>query len=550
MLRQPSISRASALTLPRWLTPRRALAALLALFSLALIGGASFKYARWGQGFDMVDFHMPIWGTLQGKFLLVSRYNFTDTFMGLDVALGFLPAIPFYAIAPSAYTLVAVQVLMLASAAVPVFLIARDRFASEWAGVAWAAAYLLYPTTQFMAMAGPFQPRVPALVCFFWAFYFLERRRLLPYLALLGAAMLARTDAALVVLAFGMLAALKRARWPFAVWPILVGMAYFYVAITYITPLFYSPSFQPARVAVPFDLSRDYNDLWPCGLSPQACYYMHLGGGLGEIARNIITHPVEIFFFLFEPAKLEYLALLLGALLFLPLLAPRELLLAAPIIGINLLSTRPYQYSIEEQYQILVIPGLLIAAIYGGAWLWELWSRGAEEQRSRRAGEQGSRGAEEQGSRGAEEQRSRGTKEQRRLLSPAVPLLLVLLFIGLTNIPLKNPVISSLRNPESAARVALMERMRAQIPPAAKVAATSFLAPHLLPREELYYIPGGKMHHQADEADYVFIDTRASGLRAEAAKGNDILGELLADPGWEIVDQADDLILLRKRPGA
>ena len=523
MIRQQTAGRAAALALPGWLTPRRALAALLIGFSLALIGGASFKYARWGQGFDMVDFHMPIWGTLQGKFLLVSRYNFTDTFMGLDVALGFLPAIPFYALLPSAYTLVAVQVLLLASAAVPVFLIARDRFASEWAGVAWAAAYLLYPTTQFMAMAGPFQPRVPALVCFFWAFYLLERRRLWPYLALLGLGALARTDAALVVVAFGMVAGLKRARWPFAVWPILAGLAYFYVAITYVTPQFYSPSFQPARVEVPFDLSRDYNDLWPCGLSPQACYYMHLGGSLGAIAKNILTHPVEIFFFLFEPAKLEYLALLLGALLFLPLLAPRELLLAAPIIGINLLSTRPYQYSIEEQYQILVIPGLVIAGIYGSAWLWERLAR------RREAGG----GRQEAGSR-----------------LGAIALLALVGLVGLTNIPLRNPVISSLRNPESAARVALMERMRAQIPPEAKVAATSFLAPHLLPREELYYIPGGKMHHQADEADYVFIDTRASGLRAEAARGNDILGRLLADPGWEIVDQADDLILLRKRAGA
>lgn len=504
------------LAAPRWLTPRRALGALLLGFCLALIAGASFKYARWGQGFDMVDFHMPVWGTTQGKFLLVSRYNFTDTFMGLDVALGFLPAVPFYALIPSAYTLVALQVLLLASAALPVFLIARDRYGSEWAGTAWAAAYLLYPTTQFMAMAGPFQPRVPALVCFFWAFYFLERRRLWPYLALLGVGMLARTDAALVVVAFGMVAALKRARWPFAVWPILVGLAYFYVAITYITPLFYSPSFQPVRVEVPFDLSRDYNDLWPCGLSPQACYYMHLGGSLGEIAKNILTHPVEIFFFLFEPAKLEYLALLLGALLFLPLLAPRELLLAAPIIGINLLSTRPYQYSIEEQYQILVIPGLVIAGIYGGAWLWEqVARRWAADDRRRPAG---------------------------------LALLALVALVGLTNIPLKNPVISSFRNPETAERVALMEQMKALIPADAKVAATSFLAPHLLPREEIYYIPGGKMHHQPEEADYAFIDARASGLRAEAARGNDILGRLRADPQWEVLREADDLILLRKLP--
>jgi len=528
MIRHHAAKSTNAVALPAWLTPRRALVALLVGFSLALIGGASFKYARWGQGFDMVDFHMPIWGTLHGKFLLVSRYNFTDTFMGLDVALGFLPAIPFYAIAPSAYTLVALQVLLLASAAVPVFLIARDRFRSEWAGVVWAAVYLLYPTTQFMAMAGPFQPRVPALVCFFWAFLFLERRRLWPYLALLFVGMLARTDAALVVVAFGMVAGLRRARWPFAVWPILVGLAYFYVAITYITPLFYSPSFQPARVEVPFDLSRDYNDLWPCGVSPQACYYMHLGGSLGAIAKNIVTHPVEIFFFVFEPAKLQYMALLLGALLFLPLLAPRELLLAAPVLGINLLSTRPYQYSIEEQYQILVIPGVLIAAIYGAAWLWELWNRRTKEQRNK----------------------GPAPVQQRSVswASTAVPLLFVLLFVGLSNIPLKNPVISSLRNPESAARVAVMERMRAAIPPSAKVAATSFLAPHLLPREELYYIPAGKMHHQADEADYVFIDRRASGLRAQAQAGNDILGRLLADPTWAVVDEEDDLILLRKLP--
>ena len=119
--------------------------------------------------------------------------------------------------------------------------------------------------------------------------------------------------------------------------------------------------------------------------------------------------------------------------------------------------------------------------------------------------------------------------------------------VGLLNIPLKNPAVSALRNPERPERVAIMERMRAEIPPDAKVAATSFQAPHLLPRLELFYIPGGKMHHQADEADYVFIDRRAAGLRDQLALGNDILGRLLADPAWEIVDEADELILLRRR---
>ncbi len=510
MLRDQTIQSRIAVQ-PAWLSPGRALAALLLVFSAIIVGAAAYKYANWGHGFDMVDFHMPIWGTLHGRFLLVSRYNFTDTFMGLDVALGFLPAIPFYALVPSAYTLVVVQTLLLASAAIPVYLIARDRLGSPWAGVAFAALYLLYPTTQFMAMAAPFQPRIPGLVALFWAFWFLERRRLGPYLLLLGLAMLTRTDAALVVVAFGLYAGLRRLPWAYSLVPLLVGLVYFYVAITDITPRFYSPEFQPVRVEVPFDLSRDYNDMWPCGVSPQACYYLHLGSGIPSIVKNILTHPIEVFFFVVQPAKLAYLVLMFAGLLFLPLFAPRELLLAAPIFAINLLSNRVYQYVITEQYQILAIPGMVIAAIYGAAWLWARLTRGA--RRGERAG--------------------------------ALALGAIVALVALINLPLKNPVVSALRNPERPERVALMERMKAEIPPDAVVAATSFLAPHLLPREELYYIPGGKMHHQVDEAEYAFIDTRASGLRAEAARGNDIVARLRADPAWMIVDEEDGLILFR-----
>ena len=511
-------------------SPARALAALMLLASLALFAGAAFKYARWGQGFDMVDFSMPFWATMRGRFLGISRFNFTDTFLGLDLALGFLPALPFFALAPSAYTLAAVQVLMLVSGALPVYLIARERHASDWAGLAWAAVYLLYPTTQFVALAGPFQPRVPGLLCVLWAFYCFERQRLAPYLILLFLAMLSRSDAALIVIAFGLYALLRRRDWRWWALPILVGGAYFYAAISYITPLFYSPSFRPERVSLPFDLSRDYNDMWPCGLSPQACYYLHLGGSLPEIAKNILTHPVQIFFFLFQPAKLAYLALMFGSLLLLPLFAPRELLLAAPIFAINLLSNRVSQYIVSEQYQILVIPGMIIAAIYGGAWLWE-------RPVIRRWTVDGGRLA----------QPSTIVVDQSSLTvhrpSSTVLLLALVVLVGLWNIPLKNPVISTFRNPETAKRVALMEQMRAMIPPDATVAATSFLAPRLLPRDALYYIPAGKMHHQIDEAQYAFIDTRAAVL-----VGSGIVEGLRADPQWRVIAEEDELILFEKIP--
>ncbi|RRR74498.1 MAG: DUF2079 domain-containing protein [Candidatus Viridilinea halotolerans] len=508
-----------------WLTPLRALWGLMVVVALLLMGAGSYKYSYWGHGFDMVDFHMPIWGTLQGRFLLVSRYNFTDTFMGLDVALGFLPAIPFYALLPSAYTLVVVQTLLLVSGALPVYLIARARLGDGWAGVGFAALYLFYPTTQFMGMAAPFQPRIPGMVLLLWAFWMLEQRRLWPYLLLLGLAMLTRTDAALVVVAFGMYAALRRLPWAFAVVPFLVGLIYFYVAITYITPQFYSASFAPEKVEVPFDLSRDYNEMWPCGVSPQACYYLHLGGSIPEIIKNILTHPVEIFFFIFQGEKLWYLFLLLGGLLFLPLLAPRELLLAAPIVGINLLSDRVYQYVITEQYQILVIPGMVIAAIYGGERVLGMmgkWGAGSREQGAVPA--------------------SRFPLPASRLSPLASRFCLgMVVLVLLINIPLKNPVVSAMRNPERPERVAIMERMKAQIPPDAVVAATSFLAPHMLPREKIYFIPGGPMHHPPDLADYVFIDSRAAALQ-----GTGIVEGFRNDPRWRLLDQAEDLLLFER----
>ncbi|WP_245863159.1 DUF2079 domain-containing protein [Candidatus Viridilinea mediisalina] len=535
-----------------WLTPLRALWGLMGAVAVLWIGAGSYKYSYWGHGFDMVDFHMPIWGTLQGRFLLVSRYNFTDTFMGLDVALGFLPAIPFYALVPSAYTLVVVQTLLLVSGALPVYLIARERIGAAWAGVAFAALYLFYPTTQFMAMAAPFQPRIPGLVLLLWAFWMLEQRRLWPYLLLLGLAMLTRTDAALVVVAFGMYAALRRLPWAFALVPFLVGLVYFYVAITYITPQFYSDTFTPERVEVPFDLSRDYNEMWPCGVSPQACYYIHLGGSIPEIIKNILTHPVEIFFFIFQPEKLWYLFLLLAGLLFLPIFAPRELLLAAPIVGINLLSDRIFQYVITEQYQILVIPGMIIAAIYGGAWVLAMEKRGAESR------EQGA-GSREQGAVSAS--RFSLLASRFSLLASRLPLLAsrlpppasrlpppasrfyigMIILVLLINIPLRNPVVSAIRNPELPERVAIMERMKAQIPPDAVVAATSFLAPHMLPRERILFIPGGPMHHPPDLADYAFIDSRAAALQ-----GTGIVEGFHADPQWRLLDAEQDLLLFQR----
>jgi hypothetical protein len=494
----------------RAIRPEWALVALVVLYSIFMIAGLSYKHSYWGQGFDQVDYELAIWNTTQGRFLGVSRYNFTDTFMGLDVALGFLPAVPFYAIVPSAQTLIVLQSLLLASGAIPVYLIARRLLESKWAGVAWAAVYLLYPTTQFVNMTAPFQARIPGVLCILWAFLFFQRQQLRPTLLLLFVGMTSRTDAALVVVAFGLYALAMRRDWRWWAPPILIGGLYFYLAISVIAPAFYSPGYQARLTEAQVSQQQDYNECWPCG-SAQIGYYSHLGESLPDIVINIITHPLQVIQLMFSPEKLWYLFLMFGTLLFLPLLAPRELLLAAPIFAINLLSTRVYQYVITEQYQTLLIPGMIIAGMSGSVVLWNwLQPRIPDEGQRRQIG--------------------------------AGLLLGMFLLVGFFNIPLRNPVVSAFRNPEVPERVAIMERMKARIPPDARVAATSFLGPHLIPREELYFIPGGEMHHQVDEAEYAFIDARAATLQ-----GSGFVEALRADPSWELIDEERELLLFRKR---
>lgn len=497
------------------LTPTKILAGMILLYFVFLTAGMAFKWAMWGQGFDHVDYEQAIWNTIQGRPFQISRYNFTNSILGMDFMPGLLFAVPFYALWPSAYMLDILQSALLALGAVPVYLIARDRFGGNpKAGLAWAAAYLLYPTLQFVNMTPPWQPRTLAILCLLWAFRFFEQKRLLPFLAMLAIAITTRTDVSLVVIAFGLLAALYRRNWRWWAPAIVLGFGWFYLSTSILTPSFYNPGYKPTTGTVNLDPNQSQQAAaWP-GPSAQLGYYAHLGKDPVDIVKNIVTHPVATFKLMFTPAKLWYLFLMFATLLFLPLLAPDILLLTAPIFLINLLSLRVYQYTIKEQYQALIIPGIVIAGIVGSARLWQWYSRRRE---------------------------TRGLPALHTI--PTAILLVPVLLIGALHVPLKNPVISAFRNHEDPARIALMESFKAMIPRDAKVATTSFLAPHMLPRQYLFYLPPGPMHPSVDVADYAFIDERADVLKDQPQ----LLQYLRTSPRWKLVREENQLVLFKQQ---
>ncbi len=490
---------------------RFVLAGMLLLYALLLFGGLTFKYLHWGQGYDQIDYQQSIWNTTQGRFLEISHYRHTNHLWGMDFIPAILLIVPFYALVPSALTLNFFQATFMALGAWPVYGIARDRFqGSPLAGLGWAAIYLLYPSLWFVTMSAPWQPRTLAIPALLGAFYMLQRRRWWPFLGLLLLALTARTDVSLVVFAFGLLAGLWRLGRRWTLPPLLLGLAWFYLSTAYIVPAFYRDDYQPQAGQI----GRSYDKTWP-GTSPQLAYYSHLGNSAGEIVWTIVTHPVDTLELMLTPPKLRYLTLMLLPLAFLPLLAPDVALLASPILAMNLLSTRVHQFTIREQYQALVIPGLLLAAIVGGARLWSWW-RARDKQRGR---------------------------DNRQVAFLALGGLLV--YALAINLLLKNPVVTTLRYREDPARIAVMEELRAMVPPDASVATTSFLAPRMMPRRAIYYLPHGPMFPPLEQAEYLFIDTRASALQ-ETAERRDFVTEIRTSPEWTILADRDDLLLARR----
>lgn len=487
---------------------RLVLVGMIVLYTLVLFGGLTFKYLHWGQGYDQIDYQQSIWNTTQGRFLEISHYRHTDHLWGMDFIPAILLIVPFYALVPSALTLNFFQAGCMALGAWPVFGIARDRFGgSRLAGLGWAAIYLLYPSLWFVTMSAPWQPRTLAIPALLGAFYMLQRRRWWPFLGLLALALTTRTDVSLVVCAFGLLAALWRLGWRWALPPLLIGLAWFYLSTAYIVPAFYRSDYQPQEGQI----GQSYEETWP-GKSPQLAYYAHLGDSAGEIVWTMVTRPVAVARLMFTPPKIEYLILLLLPLAFLPLLAPDVALLAGPILAMNLLSTRVYQFTIREQYQALVIPGLVLAAIVGGARLWAWWQRQPTDHRP---------------------------PTVDRPLALAI-IALIVYALGM-NLLLKNPVVTTIRYREDPQRIALMEELRTQVPPDAALATTSFLAPRMMPRRYIYYLPNGPMFPPLERAEYLFIDARAAALQDTG-----FVEQIRTSPQWEILADQDDLLLARQ----
>jgi uncharacterized membrane protein len=461
------------------------LVAVMMVGYTVILSAASFaKYNAYGMGFDLALYEQQIWNTANGRWFETSVFSFTNNALGVDLQLIEAPLAAAYALVPSIYTLLFLQSAALALGALPVYLMAREKLGSGLAGAGLGLVYLLYPVVVNTNLY-ELRLRSFAVAPLLFALYFLETRRLRWFYLALLLALLCRTDIGLTVAMVGIYALWRRRSWAWSIVPIAVGLLWVVLGVFVIVPRLSS--------GAPYLFTS---------------IYYNLGATPAEIVTTLVTRPLYVVQQVVTPGKIEYLNGLLAPVAFLALLNPPALLMAAPTLGLNLLSPSRLHWDLTHGYSIIVVPFVFYATVMAIAWV---RARGAKGFWGTGAG-------------------------------LGIPVGAAIVAALVVNLAWGNATTRWIARKPSP-RVALVREIAAQIPADAPLATSSLVAPVLPPRRALYYFPGNQSYGASNLglAEYLLADR--IGANEEATRA---LAEIRRDPRWQVVVEREGLILLRQ----
>ncbi len=337
---------------------------LLALAVLVYAVGFSYltinRYAAFeARAQDMGNLNQAIWNLAHGNGLRFTNYEGITSRLSLHVEPILLLIAPIYRLYPQVETLLIIQAVVVALGAIPLFALARHKLGSDWAGLAFALAFLLNPTVQG-ANWYEFHPVTLAPTLILAAFYFLVTGRTgwFALFAVLAAG--CKEEIALLIFMIGFYAfvALRRRVLGSVTMILALGWALFAVL-----------GIQNTVAAGNIHWDR----------------YAYLGDSPVTIVRSMLTQPALVWQQLQAANVLRYLFLLFLPLAFTPIFGLDLFLLSLPSLAINLLADFPPMQEVNSLiYAAPIVPFVMLGGVYGTArlqsWLARAWSGGGTEQ--------------------------------------------------------------------------------------------------------------------------------------------------------------------------
>lgn len=442
-------------------------------------------------GFDLGVWDQMVWNTLHGRPFWLTLHNDITNGLGDHVELILLLMPAFYGLRNGPETLLVLQTLLVSLGAIPIYWLAQERLGSEMAGLVFALVYLLFPALQAAITFDihSLTLAVPLLAYTLWAMY-TQRYKIFA----VGAALTltCKEDMALLILMMGLYILFIQHQKKIGMLTIGVSLAWFLTAVYAIIPLFR-----------------------PEGGNEYIYRYAEWGNSTTEIFINIVTQPWRVLQVITAGDKLLYWLRLTMPVMFMALLDPLTLLLAAPTLLINTLGNYPAAYQLDLFHNSGPLAVYVtIAGILGTARLLRF---------------------------AAPKFRHIRVEFLRGVLLTGILLVTFVYQIQFGH----TPVGRFFSWPMVTPRHRNIGNVLAFIPHQAAVAAQNNLVPRLSHRLWIFVLPD--IAHGSVAADYVVMDLQGNfDLHQSLLKYCTQLNQFVADPGYGLIFAQDGLLLFQR----
>jgi len=252
------------------------------------------------------------------------------------ILLLFLPI--YYLGYPIGMVLLFLQTLFLAMGAIPVYLLAKKKLDSKFAGIIFAICYLLYPVIQNINI-NEFHSIPFAIPLLLFSFYFIEVNDFKKSILFIILSLLCKETVTFVIILLGFYTLIKNKNRKLGLIIIVLGLVWTFFGIFLIFPHTYG---------------RNYFDAW-------SIRWNNLGNTGTEVFINFIKNPIYILSIDLSE-KIKYIFGLFSPLGFMSFLDPTTLLIVAHEFVLHF-SSSEIMYSLSSHQASSIIPFVFISAI-------------------------------------------------------------------------------------------------------------------------------------------------------------------------------------------
>ena len=240
--------------------------------------------------------------------------------------------------------------------------------------------------------------------------------------------------------------------------------------------------------------------------SPYLSYYNQLSGDAGAGGGGVLAMLMAALRAVFTRRNVEYLIDLYTPVAFLSVFNPLTLAISAPDLAINLLSTHePMHFTEKYHYVAPLLPGIMISAILGAAWL--------------------------------SGQIARLTKLPRHAVVLALTGIVLATTLYYHHYHGYTPLARAFESYQVTSHHRVGEAIARSIPTEAAVSAQPNLNPHVSGRKTLYRFP------YIGDAEFIFLDVSSLANKSDQYG---LIRELLAGDEFGLVRAEDGYLLLRR----